>query len=144
MRTGRDRPLTEVFGVLALVAGSVVAFCASSMGVAAIAIDLTDDLLARRAAMSLWWGVLAVGLLIVGFKRSRKAVRHAGLALLSLAALKVVTFDLVEVSPAWRVASFLVLGLLMLGVAVGYGRMSARERKESSKVAGFIPDSDSE
>ncbi|MFO0832813.1 MAG: DUF2339 domain-containing protein [Phycisphaerales bacterium] len=115
--------------LVAVTAGLVLLFAASSIGVAAVAIAATDDLTVRRAAMSLWWGVAASGALVFGFVRSRAAVRHAGLALLGAAAIKVVTFDLAEVSPSWRIASFLVLGLMMLGVAVAYARAQARLKK---------------
>jgi uncharacterized membrane protein len=53
-------------------------------------------------------------------------VRHVGLALLAIATAKAVAIDLAAVPPMWRVVSFIALGLLMLGVAVVYLRLTAR------------------
>lgn len=80
----------------------------------------------QRAAVSIWWGLLGVGLIAGGFWRRLAPVRHTGLALLSVATAKAVFFDLASVSQEWRVVSFLTLGLLLLGVGVVYARLSAR------------------
>ena len=42
------------------------------------------------------------------------------------ATAKAAVFDLASVPQVWRVASFVGLGLLMLGVAVGYAKVAAR------------------
>ena len=55
-------------------------------------------------------------------------LRYAGLGLLAIAALKAVLFDLASVSAVWRAMSFLILGLLMLGVGVGYARAMSHTR----------------
>lgn len=121
-----DRP-TKPGGpgpVLAAIAGAL-ALVASSIEVARGAAMLADDLTARRAAVSIWWGLWGVSLVVGGFWRRAGAVRYVGLALMSVAAVKAVLLDLAGVPPLWRVASFVGLGGLMLGVAVLYGRVSA-------------------
>jgi uncharacterized membrane protein len=78
--------------------------------------------LAANLAISTYWLVYAGALIAIGFALSHKAVRVAGLAVASLAALKVVLFDLSELEALYRVASFFVLALITLTVAYAYNR----------------------
>ena len=119
------------WAVLASAAG-LVAFGATSVEVARSAAVLADDETAQRAAISIWWGLWGVSLVIGGFAKRCAPVRYAGLALLAIAATKAVVLDLAGVPPMWRVASFVGLGVLMLGVAVLYGRVSG--------VIGGVPE----
>lgn len=121
-----DKP-TEIGSLWPLLAGlaTAVVFAATSMEVARSAAMLADDLTARRAAVSIWWGLWGVSLVVAGFRWRAGPVRYVGLALMSVAALKAVILDMAGVPPLWRVASFVGLGGLMLAVAVLYGRVSA-------------------
>lgn len=116
----------------------------TSLEVARVASKLTGDATGQAAAVSIWWGVVALVLIVSGFALRRAMVRHAGLALLGLAAVKVLLVDLGEVGPEWRVGSFLVVGLAMLGVSVVYARMNslfqetAREAPASNSVSGGL------
>ena len=89
----------------------------------------------RRAAVSIWWGLVSVGLIVAGFVARRPLARHSGLALLVLATGKACVFDLAEMPQTWRIASFVGLGLLMLGVAVGYARAAALLRGGPASTA---------
>jgi uncharacterized membrane protein len=91
-----------------------------------VATRLTTDDTARQAAVSIWWGLFGLGLVILGFLRQYPVSRRMGLALLALAVAKALLLDLAHVALEGRVASFLGLGLLMLGVAGLYNRISAR------------------
>ena len=121
-----DRPVagSALWPALAAIAMGL-AFVVSSFEVARGAAMLADDMTARRAAVSIWWGLWGVSLVGAGFWRRVGAVRYVGLALMSVAAFKAVLLDLAGVPQLWRVASFVGLGGLMLGVAVLYGRVSA-------------------
>lgn len=110
---------------------AALALVATSFDVARLAEVLTADETARRAAVSIWWGLYGLGLLGLGGWRRVALMRHAGLALLSIATLKAVLFDLVAVAPGWRAASFLLLGVLLLVVATAYARSAARGRGQS-------------
>ncbi|CAG0970878.1 hypothetical protein PHYC_01241 [Phycisphaerales bacterium] len=120
----RGVPFAPVLAIgrLAAVLALVLAFTDTSLEAARVVQGFFEDQTAQRAAISLWWGVFAIGMLTVGFVKSRGWVRHVGLGLLGAAAIKVVAYDLAGVSQVWRIASFLGLGLLMLGVAVVYAR----------------------
>ena len=95
-----------------------------------------DDDTIRGAALSIWWGLWGVALVVIGFWRRVGPVRYVGLALLSVAAVKAVVLDLAGVSQVWRVVSFIGLGGLLLGVAVLYGRVSASLGGERVEGAG--------
>jgi hypothetical protein len=101
-------------------------FGATSLEVARSAGIVADDTTVRKAAVSIWWGLFAVGLIAAGFGARITLMRHAGLALLAVATAKAALIDLTDVPQLWRVVSFIGLGLLMLGVAVGYARVTAR------------------
>ncbi len=74
--------------------------------------------------------------IVLGFWRRVPEIRYVGLTLLAIAAGKAVVYDLAEAPQAWRVASFVGLGVLMLMVAVGYSKVSARlaEAKPDGEV----------
>jgi hypothetical protein len=97
----------------------------TTLELARIAAMASHDAAARGGAVSIWWAMVASGMIAGGFARRVPLVRHAGLALLFIVGGKIVLLDLHEVAPAWRIASFLSVGVLMLLVAVGYARLSA-------------------
>jgi uncharacterized membrane protein len=69
------------------------------------------------------WGVYATALLAVGFRGRNRPLRLVGLALFGLTALKLVLVDMAEVKQIYRIVSFLVLGLLMIGASYLYHRV---------------------
>lgn len=107
---------------LALAAG--VLLVATSFEAARVAEITFKDSTAHAAAVSIWWGVYAIALLVAGFWFRAAPARIVGLALLGVATLKAVAFDLVGVSLAARTLSVLGLGLLMLIVGVAYAKTS--------------------
>ena len=76
-----------------------------------------------RMAISVVWGVYAAIALAVGFWRQVRAVRVAALALFGLTAGKLVLVDIAGVKQIYRIISFFVLGLLMMGAAYAYHRI---------------------
>lgn len=123
--------------------GVALLFSATSLEVARIARMVTEASAGQRAAVSIWWGIFAIGLLVVGMKRRIAELRRIGLGLLAVATGKAVVFDLTDVSAGWRVASFLVLGLIMLAVAVVYAKVNAlRGDPEPADSAGNSPKDD--
>ncbi|MCC6676105.1 MAG: DUF2339 domain-containing protein [Phycisphaerales bacterium] len=130
----------------ALGLGAILLFAATSFEAARIAGLLFTDRTSQLAAVSIWWGLFSIALLIVGFLPAitgraephtprhtlGKLPRQAGLALLGLATAKALFMDTAQVSLGWRVISVLGLGLLMLGVGVVYARLTGRERLRST------------
>ncbi len=125
---GRPRRGTWEEGVVAsLVVGGVLLLVCTSLEVARSAgILLPRDVHAKPAALTVWWGVCAGVMLVIGFAAGVPIVRHLGLGLLGLASVKAVVYDLAGVELGWRVVSFLGLGVLMMGVAIAYAKLSSR------------------
>ncbi|MFZ4573689.1 MAG: DUF2339 domain-containing protein [Phycisphaerales bacterium] len=123
--------------VVAAAAAVAVFFTATSFDVARLASTFAMDPAVRGSAVSIYWGIFAVALIASGFAGRLAWVRYAGLALIAIASTKAVVFDLGSVPQGWRIASFIGLGVLMLGVHFAYTRLSARllrptERNDSS------------
>jgi uncharacterized membrane protein len=73
-----------------------------------------------QVGLSILWTLYAAMALGWGFLRSRPRVRYAALALFGLTVLKVFYVDLSAVRTAYRILSFLVLGVVLLGVSFLY------------------------
>lgn len=121
----RRAPHRLVHSRVAFAFAAMVLFAITSLDVARLADRVSNDEAAQRSALSIWWALFAFGLIIVGFWRKLASPRRIGLALLGVAALKAIVLDLADVPPAWRVASFLGIGFLMLAVGVGYSKLTA-------------------
>ncbi|HEX6105469.1 MAG TPA: DUF2339 domain-containing protein, partial [Gemmatimonadales bacterium] len=78
--------------------------------------------LAGGLAVSAWWLVFASALVALGFRRSIKSLRLAGLAVAGLAVVKVILVDLSSLDALYRVGSVFLLGLVTLSLAYLYYR----------------------
>jgi uncharacterized membrane protein len=73
-------------------------------------------------AISAWWAVFAGALVWLGFRRSVRAARVAGLLVAGCAIVKVLLVDLSSLDAFYRVASVFILGVGSLLVAWLYHR----------------------
>jgi uncharacterized membrane protein len=73
-----------------------------------------------QIGLSLLWTLYAAIALAWGFLRSSPVVRYASLALFGLTVIKVFAVDLGAVKTAYRILSFLVLGVVLLLVSLVY------------------------
>ena len=79
---------------------------------------------AGTTAVTIVWIVMASGMLALGFVRSERLLRLAGISLLGATAIKVVGFDLSGSTLVARVISFVALGLVFMAFAWLYHRLS--------------------
>jgi uncharacterized membrane protein len=79
-----------------------------------------------QALLSALWALVGLGALVGGLVRDARALRLGGLALLATAVGKVFLFDLSSLTSVYRVASFIVLGLLLLCGAFAWQRIRPR------------------
>lgn len=77
---------------------------------------------AENYAYSLAWLAYAGALLAGGLLRGTKALRHASLAVLMLAVMKVFFFDMGQLEGLWRALSFMGLGAVLVGIGYLYRR----------------------
>jgi uncharacterized membrane protein len=73
-------------------------------------------------AYSVAWIALAGALLALGIYRKLAVLRYASLAVLLVAVAKVFVFDMADLTGLFRVASFLGLGLALVGIGYVYQR----------------------
>ena len=73
--------------------------------------------------LSVFWGACGLAALWAGLRRNARSLRLAGFALLSLTVAKVFLYDLATLASIYRVASLVVLGLLLLTAAFSYQRL---------------------
>ena len=86
--------------------------------------------------LSLLWVVAAAVLIFLGVRRQSPALRWQGLALMGLAIGKVFLLDLSFLERAYRIASFLVLGVVLLAVSFWYQRNLAGSEADNESESG--------
>jgi uncharacterized membrane protein len=118
-----DKLLTLTGAVGAIYAPSVVIVDLTSGG--ELAPGQTPQVL-----LSAFWSATGLAAVVYGLVRDDKRLRLGGLALLGLAAVKVIVYDLKELDEIYRVLSFVALGLLLLAGAFAYQRI----RKEGESA----------
>ena len=83
--------------------------------------ELASELRWRtQIGLSVLWTLYAGAALAWGFLRSNSMLRYAALALFGLTVIKVFAVDLAAVKTAYRILSFLVLGVVLLLVSLTY------------------------
>ena len=83
---------------------------------------------ASAFAVSLLWTMYGAGIVGLGMARKFPALRKLGLAVFALAVLKVFLVDIASVGGAWRILSFVTLGVILVAVSWLYHRYGERIR----------------
>jgi uncharacterized membrane protein len=99
---------------------AVVAFSGGTTEIPAFVIERGGSELAAGLAVSVYWLLLAGGLLAYGFWKDLRAVRITGLAVAALAIGKVLFVDLAELKALYRVGSLALLAVISLLAARAY------------------------
>ncbi len=87
-------------------------------------LDLGEVAEAETYAYSAAWLLLALALLAGGLRWPRTDFRHAGFGLLAVAVGKAFLIDMAALTGLWRAASFLGLGLCLIGIGWAYQRFA--------------------
>jgi uncharacterized membrane protein len=80
----------------------------------------------RFAAISVLWTLFSVALMLLGFKKNASALRKASFGLFLATVLKVFLFDMANVSTPYRIISFIILGLVLVGTSYLYYKFKDR------------------
>ena len=75
------------------------------------------------------WALEGILLLVLGFPLRERVLRLSGLVLLLICILKVFLYDFRELDAIFRILSFIILGLLLLGASLLYTRFRERIRR---------------
>ncbi|HEY0112786.1 MAG TPA: DUF2339 domain-containing protein [Allosphingosinicella sp.] len=97
-------------------------------GTAALLLALAGYDLTARDFVSATWLVLSLGLIAGGIRIPDKALRLAGLILLTATILKVFLLDAAELEGVLRILSFLGLGIALISMGKLYGTVLRAER----------------
>ncbi|NLG55925.1 MAG: DUF2339 domain-containing protein [Rhodococcus sp.] len=116
----------ESTGVLMAVSGGAVLYAATAAAVT-VGVWISPDrtgFVAGHTCATILWMLTATGVIIFGLNNQayRKAAVGSGLVLAGAALVKLFFFDLATLSGMFRVAAFLVAGLLLLFAASYFGR----------------------
>jgi dolichyl-phosphate-mannose--protein O-mannosyl transferase len=77
---------------------------------------------AQLAALSILWTACSIGMMVCGFMYRRAALRKCALVLFAATIFKVFLYDMAEAATPFRIASFMVLGLVLIGASYLYHR----------------------
>jgi hypothetical protein len=136
-QTGETGVVALIRGCLWVVAGAMTLFGATGeiqRYFTLKTLSAQTASLASGLAVSAWWLVFAAVLVGLGFSRTLKPVRVAGLLVAGLAVVKVLVFDLSSLDALYRVGSVFILGLVFLLLAYLYhrqGRVDTGQRRET-------------
>lgn len=81
---------------------------------------------ARFASISVLWTLFSIGLILLGFMKNKPIVRHCAIGLFAVTMLKVFFMDMENVTTPWRIISFMVLGIMLIGASYLYYRFRDR------------------
>jgi len=102
---------------------------AAAGATAALLLALAGHDLTARDFVSATWLATALALVAAGIRIPDKALRLAGLILLTATILKVFLLDAAELQGVLRILSFLGLGIALIGLGTLYGTVLRAERK---------------
>ncbi|MDO8434893.1 MAG: DUF2339 domain-containing protein [Candidatus Binatus sp.] len=114
--TPRANPLEETLWYVENYARPAFSILATAMLTMLFYCEVSGNLL------TVAWAFEAVVLLIGGFAMRERVLRLSGLLLFFVAVFKVFVYDLRELEAMPRIASFIVLGALLIAVSFGYSR----------------------
>lgn len=81
---------------------------------------------ARFAAISVLWALFSVGLIVLGFLKNEVLLRRFAIGLFGITIVKVFLVDMCNVSTPYRITSFMVLGVMLIGASYLYHRFKDR------------------
>jgi len=86
---------------------------------------------------SLAFLLVSIGLIVAGIRLPDKALRLAGLVLLTATIVKVFLVDAAALTGVLRILSFLGLGIALIGIGRLYGPILRTGREEEPQAAGL-------
>ena len=91
--------------------------------------SIADPALASRVAtfsITVVWVVMAAAALAIGFRWRLHLVRYLALGLFTLTAAKLVLIDMSGVQQLYRILSFMLVGIALIGASYAYHRLERR------------------
>ena len=95
---------------------------------------MTTNFERGHSAVSAFWGLIGLGVLYLGLKRSTNWLRVVGFGLFGLALVKLFLYDLAFLSSVTRALSFLAVGALLLVAGFFVQRLSSERRAKPCRL----------
>ncbi|MFA5793659.1 MAG: DUF2339 domain-containing protein [Candidatus Brocadiia bacterium] len=76
--------------------------------------------------LSVEWAVYALALLVIGIARKSALVRWLSFVMFGVTIVKVFLFDMAGLEPIYRITSFMILGIILVGVSFLYQKFYKR------------------
>ncbi|MGD7732387.1 DUF2339 domain-containing protein [Propionibacteriaceae bacterium G57] len=139
MQSARSASL--VLAVLLGLLGLMLASVATGVGVGRSIGDEDAGFTSGHAIGTIVWMLAAAILLVRGLKRAEHADLGVKLALglAAVAVAKLFLYDLAALDGIWRGAAFVVVGLLLLGLGIGYAKALERAKAAADGVTPRPP-----
>ncbi len=93
-----------------------------------------SESLGESYAYSAVWLASALALFIAGIRLARQYIRYAGLGVMVLVVLKVFLSDMSDLEGLYRIASFIGLGLCLVGIGWLYARFVQKQEGEPKQA----------
>jgi uncharacterized membrane protein len=77
---------------------------------------------AMQMALSIWWGLWATAVMVIGFVRFYAPLRYFAIVCYGVTAVKVLFLDIRDAEQMYRILSFIGFGLLLLAGSFLYHR----------------------
>jgi uncharacterized membrane protein len=90
---------------------------------------IANSSLVGRIWTTAGWSVLGGSMMAAGFMLKSSVYRRVALGLLAICIVRVFAVDTVGLSDTARIGAFLVLGLILVGIALLYSRYSEELKK---------------
>ncbi|MCX6348263.1 MAG: DUF2339 domain-containing protein, partial [Candidatus Aureabacteria bacterium] len=100
-----------------------------------LAANVQDARWMSLGAVSVAWGLYAVAILVIGFRRGLRWLRYAALGLFGLTSVKLVLLDMAGTEDVYRIIVFFLLGFILIGVAYAYHRIEKNPAAGEEKSA---------
>jgi len=103
-------------------------------------INLRRNEIERDFTFSALWMAYGAMLMLIGFLRRSAFVRWQALLLIALTIAKVFVYDVSELDRQYRIVSFMILGVLLLGISFVYQRDWLQLSGKRARPEGNTPD----
>lgn len=91
---------------------------------------------ARFAAVSVLWTIFSVVIMVLGFRDNSTILRKTAICLFTATLVKVFIYDMENISTPYRIISFIVLGLMLVGSSYLYHKFRDRLPEALSEEGG--------
>lgn len=98
------------------------------------------DLLHMEAITTVFWSMCAAAILFVGIRFKERSLTFTGIFIVACTLVRVVFYDIADLSTGYKLVSFLVLGVMLLAVSFFYSKLRhADSASDNTDPLGMPP-----